>query len=117
MQSNRISAVLAYLLLIFGWVYVFVARKEDKLAVYHAKQSITIILLAIAALVSWLIITWILMLVPYVGPVVGIAVFGLVIASHIFLFFTWIRGMIDAWQAKTQPLPVVGKWAARLPIG
>jgi uncharacterized membrane protein len=111
---NRVSASLAYLLLIIGWLYVFLFRKEDKLAMYHTKQSMMLIIVAIGASLIWAIAGWLVSLIPFVGFIVAVAIFALVITVYIVLLIGWIVGMVYALQAKIKPIPVVGRWAEQL---
>jgi uncharacterized membrane protein len=115
-QSNRISALLAYLLLIIGWFYVFLLNRDDKLAVYHAKQSIMIVLAAIGAPIVWAVFSWIITFIPLVGGVLAAASFALVIATYFVLVVAWFVGMSYALQAKQKPVPLVGRWAEHLPF-
>jgi uncharacterized membrane protein len=114
--SSKIFAFLAYLLLIFGWLYIFIFRREDKLALYHAKQAFLLTVIAVGAPLVWAIFGWLISFIPFVGPIVAVALFSLVIATYIFLVATWIVGMVYALQAKPKSLPVVGGWVERLPI-
>lgn len=114
--SSRISAFLAYLLLIIGWLYIFLFCRDDKLAVYHVKQAVMLILTAVGSFVVWVVAGWIISLIPVVGFIIAVALFSLVIATFILLVVDWIIGMIYALQAKSKPLPVVGRWGERLPF-
>jgi uncharacterized membrane protein len=113
---TRISALLAYLLLVVGWVFVFLFRRHDKLAVYHAKQSIMVVLMMIASFVSWVVLGWLVTLIPLAGPLVAVSGFSLVMVAFGCLLVSWIMGIVYAWQAKIKPVPFVGLWAERLPI-
>ena len=114
MSKPKVLAFLSYLLSILGCLYVLLFEREDKLAVYHAKQSLTIVVTAVGALLAWLLGTWGLTWIPIVGPLLAAALFSQVILLYIFLAVVWIIGIIYALQAKRQPLPLIGKWAERL---
>ena len=116
MSKQKMLAFLAYLLSILGWLYVLLFQRENKLAVYHAKQSLGLTLVAIGAFVIWLLGSWIISLIPLVGPLIAATTFSQVILAYIFLGVAWIIGMVTALQAKMQPLPLVGKWAERIPV-
>ncbi len=117
-QPGKIPAFLTYLLLFFGWIYVFVAHRDNKLAIYHTKQSIMLVLTAISVPLIWAIIGWLLsFIIPYFGFVFAIALFALAIVILLFLALIWIIGMTYALKAEFKPLPVVGGWAEQLPIG
>jgi uncharacterized membrane protein len=110
-KPNRTLAFLAYLLSIFGALYVLVFQRNDRLAAYHAKQSLTLSLVAIGAIVAWLVGCWVLCWIPLVGPLLAAALFSQVILLVGFLSVVWVLGMVRALQSKVLPLPVVGKWA------
>ena len=117
-KQNRTLAFLAYLLSILGSLYVLLFQREDKLALYHAKQSLGLALVALGALLGWALGTWILSWIPLVGPLVAVALFSQVILVYLFLAVVWIIGMVYALQDKMKPLPLVGRWAERfLPGG
>jgi uncharacterized membrane protein len=111
--SSKISAFLTYLLLVIGWLYVFLFRREDKLAMYHTRQSIMLVIAAIGIPLVWGVLGWLISLIPYVGFIIAAAFFALVIAAGISFIIVWIVGMVYAWQAKFKPIPVVGRWAER----
>jgi uncharacterized membrane protein len=115
-NQNRTLAFLAYLLSILGWGYVLLFQRKDRLAVYHAKQSLVLTLVAVGSIVVWLLGSWVLAWVPLAGPLLAAALFSQVILAFAFLAAAWIIGMVYALKDKMQPLPVVGRWAERIPI-
>jgi uncharacterized membrane protein len=116
-KPGRNAAFLAYLLPIVGWLYVLLFRKKDEFAVYHAKQSMMLTVTAVGTPAAWAIVAWILSWLPLAGPIISAALFALVILIYIFLVATWVIGMVYALQAKMEPVPVLGGWAERIPIG
>jgi uncharacterized membrane protein len=112
--SSKLSAFLAYLLLIIGWVVVFLFRRNDKFAMYHAKQSVVLVIAAIVILLAWAIAGWIISWVPFIGFVLAVAFFALVIAIELCFLIAWIVGMAYAWRGKVKPLPFVGSYVSRL---
>ncbi len=115
-EPNKILAFLAYLLTVPGWLYVLLFRRDDKFAVFHAKQSAVLTLVAIGAPLVWMVAGWILSWIPLVGFILAVALFSLVIAIYTVLIVDWIIGMVFALQLKRTPLPVVGSWARTIPI-
>ena len=109
--TSKVFAFLAYLLSIIGVLFVLIFRPKDDFAVYHAKQALGIAILAAAAMIVWFVVFWILVWIPYVGPVLGFASFGLVIATYLVLIIACFTGMVYAWQAKSQAVPLVGNIA------
>jgi uncharacterized membrane protein len=116
-KPGRNAAFLAYLLPIVGWLYVLLFRKKDEFAVYHAKQSMVLTMTAVGAPAAWALFAWIVAWLPLAGPIISAALFALVILIYIFLAATWVIGMVYVLQAKMKPVPVLGGWAERIPIG
>ena len=116
-KPKRHLAFLAYLLSILGWLYVLLFHRKDEFAAYHAKQSLGLTIIAIGVLVVWTVVAWIVSWLPLAGPIIAVALFSLVIATYIVLAMSWVTGMVYALQAKAKPIPVVGGWAQRIPIG
>ena len=116
-MSNRASAFLAYLVPVLGPLAALLARRDDEFTVYHAKQSLMLTALAIGTPVGWGIVSWALLWIPTVGPLVAIPGFTLVVLIYVFLAAAWILGMANALRAELKPLPVVGRWAERIPVG
>jgi len=116
-EPKRHLAFLAYLLPIFGWLYVLLFQRKDEFAVYHAKQSMILTIAALGAPVAWVVVAWIVAWLPLAGPIIAAALFALVILVYIFLAATWVIGMIYALQAEMKPVPVVGRWAERISFG
>ena len=116
MSKQRTLAFLAYLLSILGWLYVLLFQRKDRLAVYHAKQSLVLTLVAIGVLAIWGVMAWVISWIPLVGPLVAAAAFSLVLLTYLFLIVVWIMGMVHALQAEAKPLPLVGRWVERIPI-
>jgi uncharacterized membrane protein len=113
--TNRFPAFLAYFLLIFGCLYVFIFQRKDEFAVYHAKQSLLIMLTALVIPIVWVAATWLLSWLPF-GFLFGMALFSLVIATYIFLVAIWLLGMLHVSQIQTKPMPIIGNWAKWIPI-
>jgi uncharacterized membrane protein len=113
--AYRLSAVLAYLPVI-GWLYVYLFQRQNKLALYHLRQSVGLFLFLAAAMVIWAAVAWILAWIPSLA-VIGIALFTLVIAVYLYGLVAWIMGILNALRDKLIPLPWFGRWASRLPIG
>lgn len=115
--SSRIASFLTYLLPVVGWLYVLIFRKDDRFAVFHTKQAIGLVIALIAAPIVWAPVAWVLAWIPIIGPMTSAALFALVIAAYLFLFVSWILGMVNALRARMKPLPMVGQRAQALPFG
>ena len=101
-EEGKIFAFLAYLLSIIGFLIVLLAKKDNKFAMYHAKQSLV---LFIVYIIGWIILAFI--------PVLGWAV--LPIWWILMLIFT-IIGIVNALAGKEKPLPIMGKYAKKIKL-
>ena len=112
-RSSRYLAFIAYMLSLPGALFVLLARRDDLFAVYHARQSVAIVIAAIVTPLAWAVVAWPAAWIPIVGAVIGVALFALVIAAEIGLAASWIIGMIFALRGIARTVPFVGAWATR----
>lgn len=112
--SSKLFAFLAYLLLIIGWLIVFLFRRHDKFAMYHTKQSVVLVIAAIVVPLAWAIAGWVISFIPYIGFIFVVACFALVIAIELCFLSAWIVGMVYAWRGRAKPIPFVGSYVGRL---
>lgn len=114
-SREKYFAFLAYLLSFAGAIYVLFFRpSKEQFARYHAKQSLGLQIIALAVLLGWFVVLWILTWIPYIGFIFGIALFSLVIAAYIALVVAYISGMVYALRGKQQAAPIAGAYAIRL---
>jgi uncharacterized membrane protein len=114
--SSKIYAFLSYLLLVPGWLVVLIFFRKDEHAKFHAKQSLVLNLAAFLILVAWFALTWLLVSIAVIGPIVAWFGFAIVIVFYIYAVITWINGMIRSFQPGAKPLALIGTWAAKLPF-
>ena len=113
--SSRLPAVVAYLIPVIGWLYVYFFQRQNSPAMYHLRQSIGLLLFLIGVMAGWAATAWVLALIPY-AAVLSIALFAIVIAAYLFGIVAWILGLINALRNRLAPLPLFGQWVSRLPI-
>lgn len=113
-MSSRLSAAVAYIPVI-GWLYVLLVQRGDVLARFHLRQSVGLYLFLVAALAAWIIIGFLLALIPLMA-VVSAALFTIVIAAFLYGLVALLMGLSNALRGRTNPLPVFGQRASRLPI-
>ena len=114
-RSSRFPAVVAYLIPIIGWLYVYSFQRRNTLAMYHLRQSIGLFLFLAAMMAGWAVIAWVLAWIPYMGAL-GAGLFTIVIAAYLFGIVAWMLGLINALRNRATPLLGFGQWANRLPI-
>ncbi|MEK6822280.1 MAG: DUF4870 domain-containing protein [Nanoarchaeota archaeon] len=98
--ESKLFAFLAYLLGIIGFLIVLLLKKNDKFAMYHAKQSLVLFIASV--------------IVGIVGgfvPVIGW--FVILPVGYLLVFILAIIGIINALTGKEKALPLIGKYAAK----
>ena len=114
-RSSRLPAVLAYLLPVLGWLYVYVFERRNSFALYHLRQAIGLVVFLVVILVAWGVVGWLLAWIPYLG-ILSIALFALVVSAYIYGIVAWLIGIFNALSDRESPLPLFGRLASRLPI-
>ncbi len=104
---------MAYLLPVIGWIFVFVFRRQDRFAQFHAKQAIGLVVAVFAAPLAWAVAAWVVVRVPILGPMTAAGTFAIVIVALLMLLVTWIIGMLNALRGQVKVLPVVGYYAVQ----
>ncbi len=94
-ELNKGMAVLAYVLFL---VPLLTDAKNDEYVKFHLKQSIGLVVTAIAVNV-----------VGAVVPVLGW--FVIAPLGGIVVFVLWIIGVLNAMNGEKKPLPLIGKFA------
>lgn len=115
-STNRIFAFLSYLLLIPGWLIVLIFRRKHESELAHARQSMVINLVAVLALLVWFLVTWMLVSIPIMGPLLAWFAFALVLMIWIAFAILWLTGMIRALRGSQKPLALIGSWAVKIPF-
>ena len=114
-RSSRYLAFLSYLLGLPGALFVLLVRRDDPCAVYHARQSLVLAIIALITPLAWAILAWGLAWIPLAGPMLGIMLFALVIAIYAGLMLDWVTGMVYALQGLVRRIPLTGPLAIRPP--
>jgi uncharacterized membrane protein len=114
--TNKIFAFLSYLLLVPGWLFVLLFRRKDEHARFHARQSLVLNVFVLLLFLAWFVITWLTIAIPIAGPLFAWFMFAIVIAFISSALYAWLVGMVQAFQSSRKPLPIVGKWAQKLPF-
>ena len=112
-QSSRYLAFISYLLSLPGALFVLLGRQDDAFAVYHARQSLRLAIIGIAAPLVWAVVAWILAWIPLIGGMLGVILFALVIATYVGVLISWIAGMIYSLKGQVRPIPLFGARSTR----
>ena len=100
-EEGKAFAFLGIFLAIIGFIIVLLAKKENKYAMFYAKQGLV---LTIAY-----VIIMVIMMVPIIGWIVGPL-------GWILLFILWIIGLVYSLSGEMKPLPIIGKYAKHFKI-
>jgi uncharacterized membrane protein len=98
--DDKTAAIVSYLTLI-GFVVAVILQASNKthLGAYHLRQSLGLMLTAIAVWVAAMMFVF----VPFVGWLISLAAwFG--------LFGLWVMGLISAINGQMKPVPVLGEY-------
>ncbi len=89
-EEGKTMGGIAYFGLL-GFLIAFLTNKENKYVVYHAQQSLMIV------------ICMLVVPIPFIGWLVGV-----------FCFVLFIMGLLNGFKGEIKPLPVIGKFALKL---
>lgn len=99
-SDSKLYAFLAYLLSIVGVIIVLATRKEDKFALFHAKQGLV--------LFGGYVIANIVRFLPIpMGGAIGYLLSTLCLILEIL-------GIINALNGQEKPLPIIGQFADKI---
>lgn len=94
-NEGKTIAIIAYMTII-GLIIAFVMNNEKKspFAQYHIRQSLGLVMSALALSV--------INIIPLLGWLISFLGFFIIL-------YLWIMGLVNAVGAKEKPLPIVGK--------
>lgn len=103
MDEGKLFAFLAYLLGIVGFIIVLLAKKDNKFAMFHAKQSLVLFF-------GWIVAGVVAVLpIPFIHALIS----GIL---YLLLLILWIMGIVYALTGQEKNLPVVGQIADQFKI-
>lgn len=112
-DDSKLFAVLAYLLGIIGFLIVLLAKREDKFAMYHAKQSLVISIIALIIWIPGSIIASIFFIIPIIGWVIGGLLWLVLMLLSLVLLVFVVIGIINAINMRETPLPIIGRFGEK----
>jgi len=104
-SESKLFAFVGVFLLIIGFFLVYGLRRNDKYAMYYAKQGIILTFLALIAAIASAVLGWI----PVAGAIIS------TVCWLVFLAF-WLLGIIYSLSDKEQELPLIGKYAKQIRV-
>lgn len=104
-EEGKIFAFLGVFLTIIGFIIVLLAKKDNKYAMYYAKQGLVLF-------IAWIIV-WLIAMVLIFIPIIGWLIMMLL---YICMLILWIIGWINALSGKEKPIPIIGKFAEKIKL-
>ncbi len=96
--DSKVYAFLAAFLGIIGFIIALLAWKDDKYAMYYAKQSLGVFIAAVIVGIAGLILVWI--------PILGWLV---MLLANVGIVILWLITWINALSGMEKQTPIVGK--------
>ena len=101
-EEGKAFAFLGVFLTIIGFLIVILAKKENKYAMFYAKQGLVLF-------IAWIII-WVLGMIPFIGWFIILPIGGLI------MLVLWIIGWVYALSGEKKYIPLIGKFADKFDI-
>jgi uncharacterized membrane protein len=107
----NIAAVLGYFFWPLAIVWLVVdPYKSDRFVRFHSFQTLGLVVTMIALSIVATIGMTILMFIPYIGPIIGLLIWPVVILG---MFILWIFLMYKAYNKEMWKIPVIGNFAEK----
>ncbi len=102
-EKNKVMAIMAYII----WLVPYLAAKDSKFAMYHAKQGLVLFLAGVALYIGywllWRILPWSMWgFISLISTVFSLGILALAII-----------GIINASQGEAKELPIIGKYSKK----
>ena len=97
-DQGKVVAILSYFLVGIIWYFVDEKVKGDKLAKFHVKQALNLMIISVAVSVVGMFLFFLIWIVPLV---------------QLALFVLWIIGLISAINGNMKEIPIIGGLAEK----
>ena len=104
-EEGKVFAFLGIFLTIIGFIIVLLAKKENKYAMYYAKQGLVLFIAYVIAAIANMILVWI----PFIGWIVMMIVW-------LGLLVLWIIGLVYSLSGEEKEIPLIGEFAKKIKI-
>ncbi|MFA6461266.1 MAG: DUF4870 domain-containing protein [Candidatus Woesearchaeota archaeon] len=104
-QEDKGFAFLGIFLTVIGFLLVLLLKKQDKYAMYYAKQGLVLFIgFVLVNIASWFV-SWI--------PIIGNIITAVLWAGMIIL---WILGLVYSLSGEEKEIPIIGEFADKIKI-
>jgi uncharacterized membrane protein len=105
MANDKIFAFVGVFFTLIGFIVVWLLAKDSEYAMHYAKQGLVVFLTAIVIMVASMVLAFI----PIIGGIVGMV-------ARFALLVLWIIGIVYVFSGEQKYIPVIGKYADKLPL-
>jgi uncharacterized membrane protein len=97
--EDKTTAILSYLTLV-GFIVAIIMHgsKKTRLGAFHLRQSLCLMLTAIALSAAWMVLVWI----PFIGWFAAMA-------AWLGLAVLWVLGLVAAANGEQKAVPLLGE--------
>ncbi len=113
-KPNRPLALLAYIVPLLGPLFIIGVQRRAAFALYHACQSLALLLGIVVVPALWAVVGWLVAWIPLLGPVLSASSFALVVAAYIMAVIAWLMGVANAARGRMDPVLMFGSWGERI---
>ena len=104
-DDSKLFAFLGVLLTVVGFIIVYAAKKDDKYAMFYAKQGLILFF-------GW-IICWIVAMILVWIPIIGWIISNIL---YVILLILWVFGLVYSLSGKQKDIPAIGTYAKLLKL-
>jgi len=99
--DGKTISIISYFSLV-GWIIAFVLfnNNKSKLAAFHIRQSLGLMIAAIALY----IVMFIFLFIPVLGWIISILIWVCMVG----IFVLWVIGLVAAINGQEKPVPLIG---------
>jgi uncharacterized membrane protein len=113
-MSEKILCLAAYIFSLPGVILARFAGKKRSFCLHHARRSAELFLFMLFLFALWFAVTYILLLIPYLGFPVAMALFGIVVTAFIFCVVLCVMGIAKALRGETVVFPFVTSFMSKI---
>jgi len=111
-SESKLFAFLGVFLTIIGFLIVFLTRKNDKYAMYYAKQGLVLFIATVIIQILGGVVLIGLFVMPLISWAIGVALW----LCYILLIVIYVAGIINSLSGSEKPLLIIGKYAEKIKL-
>jgi len=102
-EEGKVFAFLGIFLTVIGFIVVLLAKKENKYAMFYAKQGLVLFIAYVIVAVANMILMWI----PFLGWLIMVLLW-------LGLLILWVIGIIYSLSGEEKDIPLIGEFARKI---